>query len=157
MTWKMLGKPIATADINTSSIAQKVTIPTGDNLALRGANVGIIVYNSPTLTSLSLNIYADDSGFPGQLIATSNSYTKAELTTLSHAFKVVGFTFADIPLRSGCSYFFALSGTGYTGDSTAHIAWRNSYPDPQFDSGITTDAAHADNHPLEICLVASKL
>lgn len=157
MTWRILGKPIATAEVNTTAVYQKVKIPALTNLLIRGVNIGLVVYNNPAFTSIHLDMYDDDSGVPGKKIAQSNSFTKAEIHTLPHAYKVVGFTFSDIAVRAGGYIYFALGAVGYTGNSSSHLAWRNSYPDPQFITGVTLDAAHADNHPLEICLVASEL
>lgn len=153
----MLGKPIATAEINGKTIYQSVKIPALVNMVIRGVTIGLIVYNDPTFTSLHLNLFDDDSGLPGKLIAQSDAVLKLELHTLDHAYKVVGFTFQDIPVKAGGTVHFALGGVGYVGDASSHIAIRNSYPDPQFIAGLTLDAAHADNHPFEICLVGAEL
>lgn len=157
MTWRILGKPIATSEMNTAQIYQRVKIPALTNLIIRGVNIGIVVYNNPSFTSIHLNMYDDDSGVPGKKIAQSNSFTKARIHSLPHAYKVVGFTFSDVAVRAGGFVHFSLGAVGYTGDSSSHIAWRNSYPDPQFITGISLDAAHADNHPLEICIVGAEL
>lgn len=157
MTWRILGKPIATAEMNTSQVYQRVKIPALTNMLIRGVNVGLIVYNNPAFTSVHLDLYDDDSGVPGKKIAQSNSYSKAQIHSLPHAYKVVGFTFMDVAVRGGSYVHFALGAVGYTGNSSSHLAWRNAYPDPQFPTGISTDAAHADNHPLEVCLVGSEL
>ena len=157
MTWRHLGKPIATAEMNTAQVYQRVKVPPIRNQVLRGATVGLIIYNNPAFTSLHLDLYDDDSGVPGKKIAESAAILKAALHSLPHAYKVVGFTFADVAVRGGSYIHFALGAVGYTGDASAHVAWRNAYPDPQFPQGLTLDAAHADNHPLEICLITSEL
>lgn len=157
MNWRMLGKPVATAEMNGKTVYQTVKIPMLTNMVIRGVTVGLIAYNDPDFTSLYLNLWDDDSGVPGKIIAQSDAITKPELHTLDHAFKVVGFTFQDIPVKAGTLVHFALGGVGYVGDASSHIAWRNSYPDPQFITGLTLDAAHADNHPFEVCLVGAEL
>lgn len=153
----MVGKPISTAEMNAAQVYQRVKAPALKNVLIRGATVGLIVYNNPAFTSVHLNVFDDDSGVPGKKIAQSSSLTKAQLHTLDHAFKVVGFSFSDFAVRGGQFLHFALGAVGYTGDLNSHLAWRNSYPDPQFPAGLTLDAAHADNHPLELCLIAAEL
>lgn len=157
MTLRLLGKPIATAEMNTAQVYQRVKIPSLKNMLIRGATVGLIIYNDPAFTSLHLDLYDDDAGVPGKKIAQSAPILKAALHSLPHAYKVVGFTFTDEAVRGGSYVHFALGAVGYIGDQFSHVAWRNAYPDPQFPQGVTLDAAHADNHPLEICLIASEL
>lgn len=157
MTWRMIGKPITTAEMSTSAVVQKVKIPALRNMILRGVNIGLVIYNDPTFTSLHVNLYDDDSGVPGKLIAQSNALSKAALHSLPHAYKVVGFTLTDVAVRGGSYIHIGLGAVGYIGDVFSHLAWRNSYPDPQFPTGVTLDAAHADNHPFDVCLIGSEL
>lgn len=157
MNWRMLGKPIATAEMNAKTVFQTVKIPALTNMLIRGVTAGLIFYNDPAFTSLHLNMYDDDAGSPGLLLAQSNALVKAELLADLHAYKVVGFTFDDVAVKAGNQVHFALGAVGYTGDASSHIAWRNSYPDPQFVAGLTLDAAHADNHPFEVCLVGTEI
>lgn len=156
MSWRMIGKPIATAEMGTTDIHQKVTMPATPYL-IAGVNVAVVFYNDPAFTDLAVRVYSDSAGSPGSLIATSEAYEKTEISTLDHAVKWVGFKFTN-PFWAAANedYHFVLYATGYTGDSSSHLAWRLSYPDPQFSSGITLDAVHATNHPLEISLVGVK-
>jgi hypothetical protein len=157
MSLRVLGKPIATAEMSTAQVYERVKIPALTNMLIRGVNIGLVVYNNPAFTSLHLDLYDDDSGVPGKKIAQSNSFSKAQIHSLPHAYKVVGFTFMDVAVRGGTYVHFALGAVGYVGDDTSHLAWRNSYPDPQFITGVALDAAHADNHPLEIALVGAEI
>ena len=159
MTWRMIGKPILTADLTAPiGVSQKFSKPSG-GMIVTGAQVGVILYNDPAFTSLSARIYSDSAGSPKVLLATStNSYTKAELLEVEdHALKFTGFSFNSVPLQSGVSYHLVLFPSGYTGTDASHIAWRMSYPDPQYQTGLTLDAAHADNHHLEFSLLGKSL
>lgn len=156
MTWRMIGKPISTAEMGTSQVVQRVKIPALKSMILRGVTVGLVVYNDPIFTSLHVNVFDDDSGVPGKLIAQSSPILKAAIHSLPHAYKVVGFALQDVAVRGGSYIHLGLGAVGYVGDASSHLALRNSYPDPQFPAGVTLDAAHADNHPFEVCLVGSE-
>jgi hypothetical protein len=151
----MIGRPYSTADIGT--FGQRIRI--NSNISLIGAQVGLLFYNNPSFTSINLKIYSDSaSSTPGKLIHTStNSWTKAQLQTLDHAYKNIGFTFSKPLLKNNLFYHFVLDAVAYTGNDSAHIAWRISYPDPQYTTGLTLDAAHGDNHPFELSLVGDEL
>lgn len=158
MSWRMIGKPIATADLVAPiAVSQRFRHATV-SFILRAIQVGVVIYNSPTYTSLEARLYSDNAGSPGVLIATStNSWTKSEINTLASGFKNVGFSFNFIPLRAAEYYHIVLFPNGYIGDSTAHIAWRFSYPDPQYRTGINLNAAQAATHPLELSIIGSGL
>lgn len=159
MSWRMIGKPYATADVTTvPSITQRFQ----HNLAesphvLRGVSVGLIFYNDPSFTSITLELWSDRATGAGALIAqSSTSYTKlACMESENSAYKVLGFTFPDVALRPGCLYRLALKPVGYTGDATAHIAWRHSYPDPQYRAGLTLNAAKGANTPFEFSIISA--
>lgn len=159
MSWRMIGTPILTADISAPiAVSQRFSCTDGSYL-LKGCQVGIILYNDPAFTSLEARIYSDSVSAPKTLIATStNSYTKAEvLTAQIHGMKNIGFSFNGIPLVAGDFYHLVLFPNGYTGTDASHIAWRMSYPDPQYRTGITLDAAHGDNHHLEFSLIGEEI
>ncbi len=159
MSWRMIGRPFATADMGGITISQRIVTP-NRRLLLGGAQVGVVFYGNPAYTNLAIRLHHDSAGSPGALIATSKSYTKAEIQTLDHAFKRIGFGFATpVPLQLSTPYHFILYATGYTGNSASHIAWRHAYPDPQYVEGLSgiLDAAHADNYPFELTLVGTDL
>jgi len=159
MSWRMIGKPYATADLTAvPTITQRFQHATlGRASLLRGINVGVIFYNDPTFTSITLELWSDRSNGAGALIAqSSTSHTKlACMEGENSAYKVLGFTFPDAPLKPGSFYRIALKPVGYTGDATAHIAWRLSYPDPQYRSGLTLNAAKGANHPFEFSIISA--
>lgn len=158
MSWRMIGKPYETAEMSgTPTITQKFVCTT--NQILKGINAGIIFYNDPTFTNIALRLYSDQGGSAKSLIATSSTiYTKAQcMAGDTNSYRIMGFTFGGIHLRAGMTYHLALYATGYTGDSSAHIAWRSSYPDPQYRTGLTLNAAKAAKHHFEFGIISDAL
>ncbi len=158
MSWRMISKPYTTAEmIGTPTISQRFT--TSTNQALRGVAAGVLVYNNPAITALTMEIWTDRDSSAAVLIATSStSYSKVQLLGVENSsYNLVGFTFDDIALRSGGFYHLALRASGYTGDATSHVAWRKSYPDPQYRTGMTLNAAKAANHHLEFSLITAEI
>lgn len=155
MGWRMVGKPYATADmVGTPTVSQKFSLT--ENQIIRGINAGVIFYNTPVFTSLYLKLYSDRGGSPAYLFATStNSYTQAQcLAGDTNSYRILGFTFADIPARLSTTYHAVLYASGYTGDASSHIAWRTTYPDPQYRTGITTSAEKGANQPFEFAIIS---
>ena len=157
MTWRMIGKPFATADmVGTPTISQKVLLP--NDCVLKAVRAGVIQYANPAWTNLTMKIYSDRSGVIGKLLHTSTTLVlKAAFSTLDHAYKETYFDFDYPVLKGGDSYHFVLSASGYTGNDSAHLAWRTAYPDPVYRTGFTPTAANADNHPLDIHLLTSRI
>lgn len=157
MAWRMIGTTIFTADVaGVPSVTQRFRHPT-KSISLRGVQVGVILYNDPAFTALSLRVYSDRAGEPGKLLATStNSWTKAQCLLLEvNAIKFAGFTFEYLNLIAGEWYHLALIPTGYTGNDASHVGWRISYPNPQYPTGLTLNAAKAANHHLDFGLVGA--
>lgn len=154
MSIRTIGVPILTADMAGVPVkSQRFRHPT-NSFTMAGCVWGLIKYNSPTFSNVYLNLYADRGGSVGKLIATSTtSYTSAEIATMAHALKTAGFAFDKRYLQGSVWYHMVLMIAGYTGNSSSHIAYRHSYPDPQYVTGITTDAAHGDNHPFEMSII----
>lgn len=162
MGWRMIGKPITTAEMSATvpTIYQSVKISSGEpNRILKGLVAGVIFYNAPSFTSLALEIWSDLGGSPGKLIATStNSHLASTiLANEDHAYRLLGFTFSSVPMKDNQLYHVALRASSYTGDSTSHIAWRNSYPDPQYRTGLTLNAAKGAKHPMELSLISAEV
>lgn len=157
---RILGKPIYTADNSSSSpaIYQKFTMP--DNKLVRSIRIGIIQYNNPTYTSVSLNVYANRSNAPGKLLySSSTSVTKATIgESINHAYKDIYFDFTDFTLRDSDSYYAALFINGaYVGNSTTHLAWKTAWPDPMFKTGVTITQAQAATFPLEFYMISTDI
>lgn len=146
-TWTMVGKPFATADMSATvpTLYWRFRIPTtGTEHFLKGAGAGVIFYGTPVFTALSAEIWSDQGSAPRKLIANSTtSWLKAQLITLAHGCKYVGFDFPAVPLFPGAYYHLALRASGYTGTNASHIAWKHSYPDPQYAPGFTVETKKA--------------
>lgn len=154
---RMFGEWLATADFSgTPRVYQKFIPP--QSMVITGCRTQIIVYNNPSFTSLSMKIYANRSGSPAGLIATStNSPTKAEITTLNHAWKEIYFDFASVGLKGGETYHFVLTGTGYTGTTSSHIAWKHSFPDPAYQTNVNMSLEKAGVSPFDITVFGAAL
>ena len=138
MAYRVFGQRYDTSDLAATAISQRFKL-TETSLIL-AVNVGIIFYNDPALTSLALKIYSDDNGSAKALLHTSTSRTKAAMISLDNGVRFVPFIFGSprgVALRGGDWYHLVLSGVGYTGDSTSHIAWLKAWPDPVYDTGLT--------------------
>lgn len=161
MGWRVIGKPISTAD-NASTkpvVSQRFSFDgLDDDQILEGVGVGIIFLNDVSFSSIGVELWSDENDSPGTLLAESETeYSKDELLINEiHALKFAGFKFAPVPLKRGIKYRIALRMQNYTGDDASHIAWRYSYPDPQYVDGLTLNAAKAATHPLELSIFAAK-
>ena len=67
------------------------------------------------------------------------------------------FPFDDVNLRKDESYFFHLALTGYTGDETSHIAWRQGWPDPIYRTGLDADYEELHVSPYSIAFITDEL
>lgn len=155
--WRMIGRQLDTADLaGVPSVTQRFRHPSRA-LVLRGVQIGVILCNDPTFDDLSAKIYADRAGSPGKLIATSSTlWSKAQvLTQYQNGVKFCGFTFPDVNLQAGTWYHLALVPTAYVGDNDSHVAWRTSYPDPQYSLNLELNAAKAANHHLEFSIIGA--
>lgn len=158
MNWRMIAKPLATADMSgIPTISQR--FKADSDCLLKACTVGVVFYNDPAFTNLYLEVWSDRSSAPSKLIATSAVVAKANILLVEdHAYKILGLTFSNaFPIKSGAYYHAVLKASAYTGNSGSHIAWRSSYPDPQYQTNVTMNAASADNHPFEITFITSDI
>lgn len=161
-TWKMIGRPLSTADMAAAipTVSQRFKVPTTKTHSLlQGAGLGVI-FHAATFTALNLELWADRSGSPSKLIATSlNSWTKAQVDAqfpLDYKCVFMGFEFTPVPLRKGVDYHLALRASGYTGNTANHIAWRHQYPDPAYPVQFTEEVCNAAWYPLEAMIFATE-
>lgn len=161
-TWKMIGKPISTAEmaLTVPTISQRWRLPTSKpNSLLQGAGVGLIFHDS-LFTNLSLELWSDRSGSPSKLIATSQTtWTKTQVDAqfpLDYKVVFMGFEFTPVPIRKGVYYHLALRATGYTGNDDNHIAWRHQYPDPAYAVSFDEEVVNAAWYPLEAMIFAAE-
>ena len=161
MTWNMMGKRILTADVTTPpGVSQSFIVSTTNgNHILKALTCGVILFNDPAFTSLSMELWSDRAGSPIKKISTSiNSFSKAVLlTTDIHAARFLGFEFDNISLHSGSTYHAVLHPSAYTGTTSTFIAWRSTWPDPQYKTGLTIDCSHTDKFPLELGVISRKI
>jgi hypothetical protein len=155
MSWAVWGKPITTAALS-AGVSQKVTF--NSNLVLKACRIWLVFYNDPALTSLSMKIYSDDNGSPKKLLHTStNSPTKAQIITLENGVKEIYFDFNYPVFDADDSYHFVLTGSGYTGTDATHIAWRQAWPDPVYDTNWTPTWVNVNQAPYSIYFIGSDL
>lgn len=159
MTWRHIVKPYDTGDMSATvpTVFQRFKLPTSiGNHLLHGMHAGVIVVGNPTFTALTMELWSDDGDGPGKLIATSStSWLKAQIHTLNHAVKQVGFAFNKVPLRSGLYYCAALRASGYTGADASYLGWRYSYPDPQYRTGLTIEVVKGLYFPFDLSVIGS--
>jgi hypothetical protein len=129
------------------------------NLVLRAARTWLIFNNyTGSFTNLQMKIYSDRSTSPGALIATStNSWTRAEITTLNSGVKEIYFEFDDISLRSNGFYHFVLNCSSYTATSTDHVAWRKGWPDPVYRTGWSQTFENLGVAPYFLTIIGAPL
>lgn len=160
MSCKLIGKPIETIEMSSAqTVAQSFTLSsTGRNKLLQAVTVGLCVEN-PTMTSLTFELWSDNAGAPGKMIAQStNAKTRAMLLpTNNYGFGWFHFTFNKIPLRAGSTYWLVPRCTGYTYSANNHLAWKHAYPDPQYRTGLTLSAIRGAEHPLECSFIMADL
>lgn len=153
MGWRNLVKPLSTADVSGNVVSQKFRHPTRA-MVVRMVSIGLAVWKNPAFGNVKMRIYSDRNGSPGKLIAeSSTTWTKAQVHTLDNALKFASFLFDWAPLQANTWYHLVLAPSSYTGVDDSFLAWRMSYPDPQYPLIITDDnAAGACRHHLEFNL-----
>jgi hypothetical protein len=161
MGWQVYGEPLLTADFSgpVTSKCQKIILPDSPCL-LAAIKAWIIVYNDPTFTDLCLKLYSNRNGNPDRLLYTSASVLKSDILTDLNAVKEVPFLFNDpdgIYLGANDTLWASVSGTGYTGDASSHLAWKKSYPDPVYLTNLTLQFENLHVAPLALVLVGELL
>lgn len=151
--WKVLAKPYdSDSSISDKSIFQSVKFD--ENVVLKAVMAWVMVFNNPTFNYLFMDIYSDDdqqaARTPKKLLHTStNMQLKAEIHSLNYACKEVYFEFGNINLRRETWFNFSMNANGYSDASAAkHLAWKSTYPDPQYPEGVTLSQAAAGQYPL---------
>jgi hypothetical protein len=159
MGWRVFGERLDTADFSgTPRVYQPVKF--AKSYLLKAIRTWVIFYNDPAVTSLKLEIWSNQSGTPGTpktLLFTSNALTKATMITSANGVKEVYFDFTTLPeLRAGDWYHFCLRGSGYTGDSTTHVAWKRAWPDPANTTNLTTTYVSLGVSPFDLTFIGGK-
>lgn len=158
-SWKHLVKPYDTADMSATvpTVFQRLKVSAGlASALLHGVTVGLVFVGNPAFTALTAELWSDDGDGPGKLIATSTtSWTKAQCITLDHAVKWAGFAFNKVHMRAGLNYCVAIRASGYTGADASYIGWRFSFPDPQYQTGLTIQVVKGLSFPFDVILIGS--
>ncbi len=130
MALKVWGEPYLTADASGTDIHSPLKFTR--NVIIRAIRFRVIFNNNPALTSVGGRIFSDNgSTAPNVLIASStDTRTKAELTTLGNGVVESFVTFNDLHWRKDTLCHFLLTLNGYTGTASSHMALERSYPDP---------------------------
>lgn len=126
MTLRVWGDPYYESQNLNIAKRQAFSVPT--NCLLKAVKPSLIIYGNPTITAMSAKIYSSSLDV---LIATSsNTQSKAAITTLNNAFKQIWFEFTPaIELRAGDFYFLVINWTGaYTYSGNSHVAWAHDFP-----------------------------
>lgn len=159
MGWRVWGEPLFTADFGGAPVRYMPIIfrNDGENFVLKAIKTWLIVYNNPSFTSFEMRIYSSRNSAPGDLLHTSsNVQTKASIHTLANACKEIYFDFNKPVFDKDDTYYLVLWGNGYTGDATAHVAWKKSYPDPNYTTGLS-DTKSLGKWPYDIAVFGADL
>jgi hypothetical protein len=160
MSWDAIGKPFSTADMSATLpvIYQPFKTTSELNQILRTVVAGLLFYNQPAFGTVALEIWSDNQGVPGRLLATSDSFTQAECNFNSFAYRIMGFTFSPgVVLKRNVMYHLTVRASAYTGDATSHIAWRQSFPDPQYTTGLTLTLEYGAKLPFDAAFETADL
>ena len=155
-TWKVFGEKFETADAVGTRIHQPVKFH--KNVALLATRAWMVFYNSNTWSNLTMKIYSDDNGSPGNLIETSTTFWQpSELFTEAYAVKEMFFEWNKPVFKSEDVYHFVIGATGYAGSSPSHISWKKTFPDPPFKTGLTLTYEKLLTYPYDLTFVLSEL
>lgn len=129
MPFKTWGEPLLTADATNTRVYNPMTF--SRNVLIKAMRFRLVFNNDPTLTSIGGRLYSDDAGMPGGLIAnSSDTRTKAELTTQGNGVVESYVLFDDVHIRKDTQIHFLLTLNGYVGTTSSHVAFEKCYPDP---------------------------
>lgn len=158
--WDHIAKPISTADIAGAlpSIYQTFRITTGyKNQLLLGCVVGLFFYNNPAFGNVNLELWSDEGGVPKRKIWVSDNYKQAECNTAIFAYRLMGFTFPKVAIKKNSLYHLTVRPSSYAGDPSSFIAWRQSWPDPQYKTNVTITLEFSAKYPYEVSFMTADL
>lgn len=158
--WDHIGKPISTADAvaSTPNFWQKFRVTDGyRNQLLKEVVTGLFFYNQPSFGSVKLEIWSEENGAPCRKIAESDSFSQAECNVDPFAYRILCFTFSPLAIKKNGYYYLTVKPSSYTGDASSHIAWRQSFPNPANESGITLSLEYGAKYPYDVVFTSSDL
>jgi hypothetical protein len=156
MTYTVYGDTYnSDGELGTKSIRSRIN----KNWIIRHIITQIVVLNNPPFTNLRFEIYTDkDDETMGELLHTSdNTPTKSEIITLANGVKWVTFDYSDIQIDGSNFYHYVLNGTasGLSGSST--IAWKHSFPDPVYRTGLALTLEELQVTPYDFIIIGDEL
>ncbi len=138
MSWSLFGERLDSVDmVGTPRVHQPFVL--NKNMNIKAFRTWVIVYNSPVFTELFLDVWSNENRLPvRRLWRSDKSWTLQQITaTDGYAAKEIYFDF-DLPISLRADeYHLALCATGYTGNSTSHLAWVRGIPDPNNATDIS--------------------
>jgi len=130
----------------------------GKNIILQYSPTWIIFYNDPPVTSLKMEIYSDNDGSIGSLLHTStNQPTKSQMISLENGIKHISFLWNNIQLDGVNWYHFVLNGTTSGLSASSTIAWKHSFPDPVYRTGLALSLEELQVTPYDIYFIGAEL
>lgn len=148
------GDVLYTADFAAADKAQKIVLD--EDYYVLACRPWLIFFNNPTFDSLLMKLYSERDGAPGDLLFTSSSLSKADIIAEANGLKELYFEFNapfGVPIQGGRNYYISLSGSGYVGDDSSHIAWKKAFPDCPVDTDQELDYAKVLVAPRQLTLI----
>lgn len=159
--WLVHAERIETADMIAPFRVFQKFIPNPvllKDIRLKAIRTWFVIYNNPSFTSIEMRLYSIRSDAPFKLLATSNTILKADIHTLSHACKEIGFEFEDaIALEAQREYIIVPYINGYTGTTSSHIAWRKAYEDIVYTEGVDLEYVNLLVRPYQMALIGERI
>jgi hypothetical protein len=152
--WTLFGERIETADMSgTPRVYQPFSV--SRNKLIKAFRTWVIYFNTPVFTALYLDIYSNQNGLPCQrLFRSDKSWAPSNISSAAYAAKELWFDFTNpISLRGGETYHAALYASGYTGNSSSHLAWARGIPDPNNTTDISINTKNVGKTPYYLGVI----
>jgi hypothetical protein len=155
-TWRMWGEKFEAADAVGTRIHQPVIFH--KNVSLLATRAWMVFYNNSAWSNLTMKIYSDDNGQPGNLINTSTTlWQPSDLYTEAYAAKEMYFEWDKPVFKAEDTYHFVINMSTYIGTGSSHVSWKNTFPDPPFKTGLTLTYEKLLTYPFDLTFVLSEL
>lgn len=156
--WLVWGERFETADLSSNQrVFQPVTF--NKNIVLKACKTWFIINGNPTYTNVYMEIWSNENNAPKRLLYTSsNVVTKTTLCDENNGVREAYFDFDMLPtFQENDIYHFVPRATGYTGAQASHLAWKKSYPDPVYKTGIDSSYTSLLISPYDIYFIGADL
>lgn len=159
MAWRVYGNRFDTADFSGAPVKWQPFTLDHDH-AVRVIRSGFVIFNDPAFTAIKMRIYSYKNNTPYQMLyETDVNLSKAEILSLDNGVRNVYFKFSEAPyLKAGETYALVPWITGYTGDESAHVAWKVEYPNLVYDHADTVGGVDSlYSCPYEFSILGARL